>query len=81
MCKSCSKTNQSEFGAELALHFPGFKCLDKPIVWMFPKVRVCLECGSAFAVLKVNCGAQRRRDSGSRLACFFSRMDIAFGNP
>ena len=50
-CKSCQSRNQREFNAEIAIHFPGLKGLDKPIVWVFPKLAVCLDCGFAqFAV-------------------------------
>jgi len=37
---------------EICLHFPGgLESLDKPLLWMFPKVVVCLDCGVAqFAV-------------------------------
>jgi hypothetical protein len=39
------------FNSEIAIHFPGLEGLDKPIVWVFPKVVVCLHCGLAeFAV-------------------------------
>jgi hypothetical protein len=31
--------------SEVAIHFPGLKGLDQPIVWSFPKLLVCLECG------------------------------------
>jgi predicted nucleic-acid-binding Zn-ribbon protein len=44
-CKSCQSTNQSTFNGEIALHFPGLSGLDKPIVWVFPKLVVCLNCG------------------------------------
>jgi hypothetical protein len=27
------------------MHFPGLKGLDKPIVWVFPELKVCLDCG------------------------------------
>jgi hypothetical protein len=27
------------------IHFPGVKGLDKPVVWVFPKLQVCLGCG------------------------------------
>jgi hypothetical protein len=30
---------------EIGIHFPGLDGLDKPIVWVFPKLKVCLECG------------------------------------
>lgn len=31
----------------MAIHFPGLAGLNKPIVWVFPNVLVCLDCGSA----------------------------------
>jgi hypothetical protein len=37
--------NHNTFNGEIAIHFPGLKGLDKPIVWVFPKLAVCLECG------------------------------------
>ena len=45
-CQKCSSANQSTFDGEVAIHFSGLKGLDKPIVWVFPKLAVCLECGS-----------------------------------
>jgi hypothetical protein len=51
-CKSCKSENQSIFNGEIAIHFPGLKGLDKPIVWVFPKLVVCLDCGfTEFAIL------------------------------
>jgi hypothetical protein len=29
------------------MHFPGLKGLNEPIVWVFPKIAVCLDCGFA----------------------------------
>jgi hypothetical protein len=50
-CRSCQSANQSTFNGEFATHFPGFEGLDKPIVWVFPKILVCLNCGFAeFAI-------------------------------
>jgi len=51
-CQSCASIRQMEFLGEICLHFPGgLNSLDKPLVWMFPKVVLCLDCGSAhFAV-------------------------------
>jgi hypothetical protein len=43
----CACENYREFNGEFAIHFPGIKGLQKPIVWVFPKVRVCLDCGYA----------------------------------
>jgi hypothetical protein len=44
-CKVCQSESQSNFNGELAIHFPGLKGLDKPIVWVFPKLVVCRDCG------------------------------------
>lgn len=44
-CKKCSSENQSTFNGEVAIHFTGLNGLDKPIVLVFPKLAVCLECG------------------------------------
>jgi len=50
-CKSCGSANQSKFIGEIGIHFPGFKNIDKPIVWVFPEIVICLDCGTAeFAV-------------------------------
>jgi hypothetical protein len=53
-CVSCGSEKQAEFGAEAVIHFPGRKGLDKPLVWVFPKVVVCFACGaSLFAIPEV----------------------------
>jgi hypothetical protein len=44
-CKSCSSENQQRFTSEICVHFPGLKNLDKPPVFVFPKLLVCLDCG------------------------------------
>jgi hypothetical protein len=44
-CKSCQSDHQSNLKGEIAIHFPGLNGLDKPIVWVFPKLLVCLDCG------------------------------------
>jgi len=37
--------------ALVAVHFPGLKNIDKPVLWVFPELTVCLDCGTAeFAV-------------------------------
>jgi hypothetical protein len=41
-CKSCGSKNQEEFRTEIAIHLPG---LDKPLVFIFPTLLVCLNCG------------------------------------
>ena len=50
-CKGCHSDKQSMFNGEIAIHFRGLEGLDKPIVWVFPKLVVCLHCGcTEFAV-------------------------------
>jgi hypothetical protein len=44
-CRSCASSKQSEYAAEVNIHFPGLKGMDKPAVWAFPKLKVCLDCG------------------------------------
>jgi hypothetical protein len=50
-CKSCGSVNQRKFIAEMGICSPGLKNIDKPPVWVFPELVVCLGCGTAeFAV-------------------------------
>ncbi len=44
---SCKSENQRNFNGEIAIHFPGLAGLNKPIVWVFPKISICLDCGIA----------------------------------
>jgi hypothetical protein len=65
-CKSASLGVQ-KFNAEIALHFPGLGGLNKPIVWAFPKVIVCLECGFAeFAVPNDSLETLRNPDAAAQ---------------
>jgi hypothetical protein len=47
LCKSCGSENLQKFRGEVAIHFPWLKNIDKPIVWVFPELTVCLDCGVA----------------------------------
>jgi hypothetical protein len=51
-CRSCGASLVvQKLNGEIALHFPGLDGLNKPIVFVFPQVLVCLQCGFAeFAV-------------------------------
>jgi hypothetical protein len=31
----------------MGIHFPGLKNIDKPVVWVFSEIVVCLDCGAA----------------------------------
>jgi hypothetical protein len=44
-CKCCRSAYQGTFPAEINAHFPGFEGLEKPTVWLFPSLLVCLDCG------------------------------------
>jgi hypothetical protein len=46
-CLSCASGNQAEFSTEMIIHLSGLKNLDKPGVWVFPNLLVCLDCGSS----------------------------------
>ena len=45
-CTPCQSENQKTFTCETAIHFPGLEGLNKPIVWVFPRISVCLDCGT-----------------------------------
>ena len=44
-CFSCRSNNQAEFPTEMNIHFGGIKNIEKPGVWVFPKLLVCLDYG------------------------------------
>lgn len=45
LCKQCSSENPRTFSGEIAIHFLGLEGIDKPVVWVFPDLEVCLHCG------------------------------------
>ena len=45
-CRQCASHNIQSFNGEIAIHFPGLDGLTKPIVCVFPRLEVCLVCGS-----------------------------------
>jgi hypothetical protein len=66
-CKSCGSANQNKFSAEMGIHFPGLKNIDKPLVWVFPEVAVCFDCGTAdFTVAEAE--LRQLEQSGERLS-------------
>jgi hypothetical protein len=46
-CKWCGSDRQRRFTAEVAIHTPGLEGLNEPIVWVFPELFLCLNCGKA----------------------------------
>ena|SRR5215472_4554412 len=50
-CKVCGSENVQKLRGEIAMRVPGLKNIDKPVVWLFPDIFVCMDCGIAeFAV-------------------------------
>jgi hypothetical protein len=43
-CQKCG-SEQSNFNAEINVHFPGHEGRDKPSILIFPELSVCLNCG------------------------------------
>jgi len=46
-CKSCGSENVGNFTAEIAIHFRGLTNINKPHVFLFPALVICLHCGIA----------------------------------
>ena len=46
-CKKCLSEHQTEFDAEMNVHFPGPRGREKAAVLLYPKLLVCLDCGFA----------------------------------
>ena len=68
-CEKCDSGNHSTFNGEVAIHFPGLKGLDKPIVWVFPKLLVCLNCGlTEFTVPETEYAGTKGRNAPSAAA-------------
>ena len=68
ICNSCASANLAEFDSEMNIHFPGLRSLDKPSIFVFPRIMVCLNCGSLRSTLsaeelrilrKSNAGTER----------------------
>jgi len=50
-CKACCSENHREFDAEVDVHLSGLKNLLKPLVFVFPRLLVCMDCGfTEFAI-------------------------------
>jgi len=66
-CKACGSDKLSTFNGEIAIHVPGLEGLNEPIVWIFPKVLVCLNCGlGQFAVPKPELSVLSKRHPNGR---------------
>jgi len=65
-CRSCRSANQRKFIGEMGIRSPGLKNIDKPTVWVFPQLIVCLDCGTAeFVVPETELLLLAKRDAAS----------------
>jgi hypothetical protein len=46
-CVNCGSGNHEEFPAEVNIHFAKLRNVDKPGVFVFPRLLVCLDCGAS----------------------------------
>jgi hypothetical protein len=46
-CPLCGSGHEAEFPTEMIIHFTVLKHVDKPAVWLFPKLLICLDCGAS----------------------------------
>jgi hypothetical protein len=47
LCKTCGSTNLDKLSAETGIRRTGLKNIDKPAVFVFSDLIVCLDCGRA----------------------------------
>ena len=65
-CKACGSGNQGKFNAEIAIHHPGPNGRGKPLVWVFPELFVCLNCGNTeFVVPESQLRALEKHDTAA----------------
>jgi hypothetical protein len=84
-CLLCGSGNQAELTAEMVIHLSGLKNLDKPGVWVFPKLLlVCFNCGcSHFIVPKTELASiakDTREDKFSTLESRCGNVPLSGGN-
>jgi hypothetical protein len=68
-CKSCHSENRLELKGEVASHFPGLKGLNKPTVFVYPKLLACFNCGfTEFVIPKPELQRLAEAESGAPAA-------------
>ncbi len=45
MCEKCGSDRMRIISAEILIHLPGPKNIDKPGLFLFPRPSICLHCG------------------------------------
>jgi hypothetical protein len=65
-CKSCGSDQLSKFAAEMGIHLHGLQDIEKPLLWVFPELLVCLNCGKAeFAIPESELRALAKGDNAT----------------
>ena len=65
-CRVCGSISQSKFIGEMGIRSPGLKNIDKPTVWVFPEIIICLDCGTAgFIVPEAELGLLAKDDAAA----------------
>jgi hypothetical protein len=69
-CTLCGSGNVGRFVAETAIHFQGLENINKPAVFVFPELAVCLHCGFAvFAVPQEELRTLGNGNAGEQTDC------------
>ena len=83
LCAKCLSVNQAEFTAEINVHFRGRRNIDDPGVLIFPKISVCLDCGSSRFFIPetelphlAQCTLKRDPSTASGVDAIFRRKNI-----
>jgi hypothetical protein len=66
VCRSCAASHLIELEAEICIHFRGLTALDVEPILAFPKLLVCLYCGSIQSDLSAK-ELRRVRDGAARV--------------
>lgn len=73
-CRVCGSEHLQKLRGEIAMRVPGLKNIDKPVVWLFPDIVVCMDCGiSEFAVPEDELRMLAKREAAT------GRLDPAAG--
>jgi hypothetical protein len=65
----------------MGIHSPGLKNIDKSVVWVFPELVVCLDCGTAeFAVPEAELRQVAKGDATTPRATAIKRARVSRKN-
>ena len=77
-CLSCQSFQQAELSAEMMIHFPGLKNIDKPGVLLLTKLLVCMDCGfSRFTVSETELASIAKGVGDKSIQVGGSEADVA----